>query len=215
MKRSLSILVLSAFAALATLDAAEKQKAVDVNGFPFWTGGKKAGFIPQFVPGLNAALLLSEEQKEKIGAARNETMNDEAVKAARSIPKGDPSVTPEQREKARAAVDAANAKLRERIAAILTAEQRTLIEKINSAYAAAVEETGIVYSEKFASPTVKTDQEARRRLQEEKSQDTEDGFLHKLDVILTQPQKDAMKAAGEDEAKRGAAAAGTKKPAKQ
>ena len=194
---------------------AEKQKLGDVNGYPFWTGGKKVGAVNQFVPGLNAALLLTDAQKEQINAARNEMMNDEAVKAARSLPKSDPNVTAEQREKARATVEAATAKLREKVAAALTPDQKTLVEKINAAYAAAIEETGIIYSEKFASPSIKVDPEARRRLQEEKVHDTEELFLAKLDGILSQPQKDAMKAAAEDEAKRGAASAGFKKPAKK
>src|SRR6185436_7692303 len=106
-----------------------------------------------------------------IAAAREEMSNDEAVKAARSIPKSDPNVTAEQREKGRAAMEAASARLREKVAAILTAEQKALIEKINAAYASAVEDTGVVYADKFAS--VKADEAARKRIQEEKSQDLE------------------------------------------
>jgi hypothetical protein len=196
-------------------EAAEKQKGSDVNSYPFWTGGKKAGAVTQFAPGLNAALLLSDSQKAQISAARDEVMNDEAVKAVRSISKSDPNVTAEQREKGRAAVDAANARLRERVAAILTPEQKSLIEKVNAAYAAANEETGIIYSEKFASPSTKLDPEARRRLQAEKNQDTEEGFLHKLDGILSPAQKEAMTRAAEEETKRSAATGGTKKPVKQ
>jgi len=199
MNRKLSVVLLSAFAALATINAAEKQKTSDVNSYPFWTGGKKAGAVTQFMPGLNAALQLSETQKEQIAAARDEMMNDEGVKAARGISKSDPSVTAEQREKAKAVVEAATARFREKVAAILTPEQKTLIEKINAAYAAAVEDTGIVYAEKFASPSVKADPAARQRLQEEKSQDTEEGFLHKLDAILTPPQKEAVAAAAKEE----------------
>jgi Spy/CpxP family protein refolding chaperone len=215
MKHPLSILILSVFTALTAAGGAEKQKEADVNGYPFWTGGKKAGAVTQFAPGLNAALQLSDAQKQQISAARDEVNNDEAVKSARSISKSDPNVTAEQREKARAAVDAANAKLRERVAAILTPEQKALIEKVSAAYAAANEETGIVYSEKFASPSIKADPDARRRLQQEKSQDLEEGFLHKLDDILTPAQKEAMKRAADDEAKRGAAAGTVKKPVKQ
>jgi hypothetical protein len=215
MNRKLSVVLLSAFAALATIDAAEKQKTPDVNSYPFWTGGKKAGAVTQFVPGLNAALQLSDSQKEQIAAARDEMMNDEGVKAARGISKSDPNVTTEQREKAKAVVEAATARLREKVAAILTPEQKTLIEKINAAYAAAVEDTGIIYAEKFASPSVKADPAARQRLQEEKSQDTEEGFLHKLDAILTPPQKEAVAASAKEEEQRSAKAAGTKKPVKQ
>ena len=74
--------------------------------------------------------------------------NDESVRAARSISKSDPSVTAEQREKARVAMEAATARLREKVAAIRTAEQKALIDEINAAYAAAIEDTGIVYAQR-------------------------------------------------------------------
>ncbi len=161
MKLNLRILLVAGFTALAPLGAAEKQKSPDVNGYPFWKG-KKSGTVTQHVPGLNAVLQLSEPQKQQIAAARDEMANDEGVKAARAISKSDPTVTAEQREKARAIVEAASARLRERVASILTPEQNALIEKINAAYMAAVEETGIVYADKFASPSVKLDGAARQ-----------------------------------------------------
>ena len=197
--------------ALATLGAAEKQKLSGVGDYPFWTS-KKRGYTGQFVPGLNTALQLSDAQKEQIAAARDAMSNDEEVKAARGISKNDPSVTAGQREKARAAMEAATARLHERVAAILTPEQKALIEKINAAYAGAVEDTGIIYAEKFAS--IKGDEAARKRLQDEKNQDTEEHFLHKLDALLSPAQKETMKRAADDEEQRNAKAAATKKPAK-
>ena len=205
------MLLLTGFTALGTLVAAEKQATTDLGNYPFWSS-KKRGPTPQFVPGLTAALQLSDAQKKDIAAAREEMMNDAAVKAARGISKSDPNVTAEQRDKARATVDAANARLAERVAAILTPEQKSLIEKINVAYAGAVDDTGIVYEEKFAS--VKADQAARKRIQDEKNQDIEEHFYGKLDGILSTSQKEAMTRAAEEEAKRSATAAGTKKPVK-
>ena len=134
-------LLLAVITALGTLGAAEKQKRPDVTDYPFWTA-KKRGYVAQFVPGLTAVLELSDAQKERIAAARDEMSNDEAMKAARGISKSDPSVTAEQRDRARAALEAATARLREKVAAILTAEQKALIDKINAAYAAAVEGYG-------------------------------------------------------------------------
>jgi hypothetical protein len=84
-----------------------------------------------------------------------------------------------------------------------------LIEKINGAYAAAVEETGVVYEDKFGS--VKADEAARRRVQEEKNQDIEEQFFHKLDGILTASQKEAMNSAAEELEQRKAQAGGAKK----
>jgi hypothetical protein len=209
--RPLVIALVLACAGLAAA-AAEKQlqeKRSSVSDYPFWNA-RKRGDVPQFVPGLTAVLQLTPTQAEQIAAARSEVGNDEAVKAARSLRKDDPSVTPEQREKAHATVEAANTKLRERVSTILTPEQRALIAKINAAYEATVEEIGTIYEEKFAS--IKADQAARRRIQQEKNDDTEDHFLHKLDSLLTPAQKDAMARAAEEEHRRSAAA--PKKPVK-
>lgn len=211
MKTRLFISLLVGIFAFASLGAAEKQKGRGGADYPFWTTAKR-GSVAQFVPGLNAVLQLSDAQREQIAAARDEVLNDEAVKATRGLAKGDPNVTAEQREKARAVLAAVQARLGERVAAILTPGQNSLIEKINAAYAAAVEETGIVYAEKFAS--VKADEGARRRIQQEKTQDTEEQFLHKLDALLTPPQKEAMTRAAEEEERQQAKATGDKKAAK-
>jgi hypothetical protein len=134
------------------------------------------------------------------------------VKAARRISKSDPGVTAEQRDQARVTMEAATRRLGEKVAAILTPGQKELIGKINAAYAAAVEDTGIVYADKFAS--VKADEAARRRIQQEKNEDIEEQFLHQLDGILTAGQKEAMAGAAEAEEERRANATATKKPAK-
>jgi hypothetical protein len=197
--------------ALASLGAAEKQKISSLGDYPFWTS-KKRSSTGQFVPGLNAVLQITDAQKEQIAAAREEMANDEGAKAVRGISKNDPSVTAEQREKARAAMEVATARMQTKVAAILTAEQKALIEKINAVYAAAVEDVGIIYADKFAS--VKTDEAARKRLQDDKNQDTEEHFFRKLDALLTPAQKDAMKRAAAEEEQRNAKAAATKKPVK-
>jgi hypothetical protein len=202
--------LLAGITALATLGAAEKQKLPGGGDYPFWTS-KKRGYVGQFVPGLNAALQITDAQWEQIAAARDEMSDDEAVKAARGISKNDPSVTAEQREKARAAVEAASTQLNEKVGKILTVEQKALIEKINAAYAASVDDTGVVYADKFSSTK---SLELRKRIQDEKNQDIEEQFFHKLDAILSPAQKEAMKRAAEEEEQRKATAAPTKKPAK-
>lgn len=212
MKTRLFIPIIAVITALTSLGAAEKQKTAPVEDHPFWTS-KKRGNVGQFVPGLNAVLQLTDAQREQIVAARKEMANDEAVRAARSISKSDPNVTAEQREKARTTIEAATTRLHEKVSAILTPEQKELIAKINAAHAEAVEDMGIVYTDKFAS--VKADQAARQRIQEEKNQDTEEQFLHKLDGILTASQKEAMARAAEEEEQRSTNTVVTKKSAKQ
>jgi hypothetical protein len=210
MKKRIVIALLAGFAVIASAHAVEKPKPAGAVDYPFWTSPKR-GHVGQLVPGLNAVLQLTDAQREQIAAARQEMLDNEAVKSARRISKSDPTVTAEQREAARATVEAATEGFRGKVAAVLTSEQKDLIGKINAAYAAAVEEVGIVYADKFAS--VKADQAARRRIQDEKNQDTEDQFLTKLDGILTAAQKEAMERAGEEEEHRDAKAASTKKAA--
>lgn len=204
---------LIAFPAVAAEKEKEtKQKSGPID-YPFWNAKKRAD-APQFVPGLNAALQLTPGQEEKIDAARSELNNDEGLKPYRSLAKGDPSVTEEQRQKAREAIDAANAKLREKVKSILTPEQNALIAKINKAYEETGDEIGAIYADKFA---VKGDEAARKRVMEEKNQDTIDRFLSKLDTLLTPAQKEAMTRAGEIEKQqnaKAAAAASAKKPSK-
>ena len=211
----LTRILLVGLTALCTLAGAENEKKEkkrsDVSGFPFWTSQKR-GHVPQFVPGLNAALQLTDAQRLQIATAQEEMMNDAAVRAARGISKNDPTATTEQRDKARAALEAAAARMHEKVASILTTEQKALITKVNAAYAAATEDTGIVYADKCAS--IKADEAARKRIQEEKNHDIEEQFLHKLDGILSAEQRDAVARAGEEEAQRMAKAAGVKKPVK-
>jgi hypothetical protein len=210
MKTHLFLIVLTGIFSTLSLAAQEKaEKRPGTTNFPFWTT-KKRGETPQFVPGLNAVLELTSAQQEQIDTARNEMANDEAVKTARSISKNDPSATQEQRDKARAVVEAANAKLHARVASILTSDQTALIVKINGAYQDTLDEIGTVYEEKYAA--VKNDDAARRRLQDEKNQDVDDHFLHKLDTLLTPAQRDAMTRAAEDEQRHNTAS--TKKPSK-
>jgi hypothetical protein len=209
--RSFFSLFLVGLTTLTTFAADVKQKQANLAGFPFWSSPKR-GYVPPFVPGLNATLQLTDAQQEQIAKIRDDMANDPAMQSARGLSKSDPSVTSEQREKARAAMDAATARMREQVAAILTPEQKALVEKINAAYAAAGEETGIIYQEKFAS--IKADPEARKRIQEEKNHDMEELFLNKLDGILNESQKAALASAAEEEAKRSANAAATKKAVK-
>jgi DNA-binding MarR family transcriptional regulator len=203
-------LFLTLSVALATA-AADKVKRADISDYPFYTV-KKRGQIAQFVPGLNAVLGLTEAQQEQIAAARDEMLNDEAVKAARSLSKTDPAVTAEQRERARAVVESAMARLREKVATTLTPKQKALIETINATHAAAVGETAILYESYFAN--LKEDEDERRRLHREQAEDILELFMRKLDRVLTADQKVAITRAREEENLRLAKNAGIKKPAK-
>jgi hypothetical protein len=175
---------------------AQKEKSRDVTNFPFFTA-KKRGNVPQFVPGLTAALQLTEEQKEKIVAAREEIMGSENVQAVRRMSKADPNVTQAQREAARETLEKAADSLQQRAGAILTAGQKELIAKINDAYERAAD--GAVESLQSEFIDAKGDPTAMERLRENVKVKTEEDFLKALDGILSPEQKKAMATAAEVE----------------
>jgi hypothetical protein len=178
--------------AIGGAPAAEKQKSATVSGYPFWTAPKR-GPVTEFVPGLDAVLNLTEAQKAQIAAAYAEMMDDATVKAARGLSKNDPSVTTEQREAARAAIDAATARMRSKVDAVLTVEQKAMIENINGAYAAATQEVGATYQVKVASTKIVG--EERMRMQQQQRDEVDALFRLKLGEMLTTEQIIAMEAA--------------------
>jgi hypothetical protein len=175
--------------AIGTAIAAQKEKSTTVSDYPFWTSPKR-GPVADFVPGLHAVLDLTDSQKQQIAAARDEMMNDNAVKMARGLSKTDPAVTADEREAARGAVEAANERMRRKVETILTVEQKALIENINGAYAAATQEVGGTYQIKVASAKIVG--EERQRMQQQQRDEVDALFRRKLDEMLSAGQKSAL-----------------------
>lgn len=186
---------------LGSIGAAEKEKRADVSDYPFWNAPKR-GHVAPFVPGLNAVLDLTDAQKQQISAARDEMQADAAVQAARSISKSDPSVTADERDKARAVVEAAAAQMHGKVSAVLTVEQKAMIENINGAYAEAAKQIGATYQEKVGA--VKVGPEERRRMQQSQREEVDALFRSRLDEMLTPEQKILMADAARWEQQKGA-----------
>jgi hypothetical protein len=105
-----------------------------LGSYPFWSG--KAGTpAAQFIPGLTAALQLTNGQVQQMRDAQAATTGSKELQALGATMKGKTG-TPAGQEAARAARDKANTELQDRVAKVLTAEQQDLIKKINDAYAA-------------------------------------------------------------------------------
>lgn len=186
---------------LGSIGAAEKEKRADVSDYPFWNAPKR-GHVAPFVPGLNAVLDLTDAQKQQISAARDEMQADAAVQAARSISKSDPSVTADERDKARAVVEAAAAQMHGKVSAVLTVEQKAMIENINGAYAEAAKQIGATYQEKVGA--VKVGPEERKRMQQSQREEVDALFRSRLDEMLTPEQKILMADAARWEQQKGA-----------
>ena len=71
-------LLLTLCTVLALPALAQKTKTSNLAGFPLWTA-KKNPLAGPFIPGLNAALLLTDEQNAKLNAVRDETLGNEKL----------------------------------------------------------------------------------------------------------------------------------------
>ncbi len=189
MVRVLALTVVFGLAASAL--AAEKKPAI--GNFPFWSAPKRE-FSDQFVPGLNAALLLSPEQIEQLHAARRETIDSETI---RSTTRKDPNLSEAQRETNRKLVSDAQASLRIKVSNILTADQRALIERINAVH----QEVGKAASEVFQPKLVasKGDDQAQEKFRQEMRERVSADFRSRLEGLLSPSQKSAFDQAAADE----------------
>src|SRR5687767_4022119 len=78
---------------LVTVAVADEKKPA-LGNFPFWSAPKRE-YADQFVPGLNAALMLTPDQISKLNEARRETIDSEAVRGSN---RKDPNATEAERE---------------------------------------------------------------------------------------------------------------------
>jgi hypothetical protein len=194
-----------AAAALLAAPAYAQDKKPELRDFPFWSA-PKTPHARAFVPGLQAALQLTAEQTEKMLAAIAKTIDSEEI---RKLPrKGDPNATADDLAKANAKRQEATEKLYKEVDAILTRDQKGLIEKINDAYGKVVAEVGEEFQPKFAA--AKGNAEDTAAVKKELVEAVAAAFDKKLDGILSNDQKAAVKKAAEEEAKR--AAEDKKKP---
>jgi hypothetical protein len=184
---------------------AQKEKKAALNDFPFWSAPKRP-HAHAFAPGLQAALQLTPEQVGKILAAQDATVNSEEI---RKLPnKNDKNATADELAQASAKRAEATEKLHKEIDKILTTEQKALIEKVNDAYAKVVADLGEEFQPKFVA--AKGDSEATAAARKELNEAIATAFDKKLDAILTDDQKAAVK----KEAKRAAENKNKPKPGK-
>ena len=87
--------------------------------------------LESVVPGIQGALLLTDEQKLKLGEALESTIWSQEVRSAGKALKSDPNATESQKAEAQKLVVSARRKLAELVAEILTKEQKSLILRID------------------------------------------------------------------------------------
>jgi len=193
--------LLFAFCTALVLPAlAQKQKSTDLAGFPLLWSAKKNPLAGPFIPGLNAALLLSDEQKEKLITAREETLGNEKLQKLGAGVKLNPNASEAEREAARKANEEARGQFKMRIETILTPDQRKLVGIINTLFEEVLAATHAAYRGQFEQ-VVKTDKAKADELRQEAQQKTVKDFRTRLEGTLSKEQWAALnKAAAAEEA---------------
>ncbi len=186
------------YLALVLPALAEKQKTYDLGGFPLWTA-KKNPIAAPFIPGLNAALLLTEEQKTKLIEARSETFGNEELQKLGAAIKKNPNASEGDREAAHKAYDVARGQFKERVDAILTAAQRKLIADINTVFEEVSAATGEAFRDRYAQ--LKNDKASAGEVSKEAREKNAKDFKTRLEGMLNKDQWTALdQAAAAEEA---------------
>ena len=177
----------------------QKAAPAELGGLRFITGPK--GDRPH-TPGLNAALLLSDEQKQRLAKAHRETLGSEPLVEARRKVKTDPNVSEADRQSVRKAIDDAQAQFDRSIAEILTAPQKELVQRVQVIYAQTRDAVSRQYSPQLVR--VKGNQGETLRLRTESQLALQADFKRRVSEILTPDQRAASEQASAAEKERGA-----------
>jgi hypothetical protein len=192
-----TVLLFALCAALALPALAQKQKSTDLAGFPLLWSAKKNPLAGPFVPGLNAALLLSEEQKGKLITAREEILQNEKLQQLGAKVKQNPNATEAERDAARQAHEQTRDEFKARVESILTADQRKLIASISTVFEEVAAATGEAYRDQFAQ--LKGDKAGMEELQKAAREKTMKDFKVRLEGTLSKEQWAALNKAAEAE----------------
>lgn len=165
------------------------QKRPDVSEFPLWPG--KGGVVGgQYVAGLTAALLLTDEQQDKLNEARQETIYNPTLNEQTRRLKGDPNLPEAERDAIRKLAEDARAALTARVASILMVEQKEFIAKAAAARDTAATTVRERIQDKFAAAKGKGESAL---VQQEYQEAFAVEFVQRLDAIMTPVQKTAMR----------------------
>lgn len=164
-------------------------------------GFKGKGDTPHAIeleyPGIVGALLLTDEQKQQLHAARDETIDTEEVRAAGRKVKGDPDATEADRQKARELMTKARAQLEQRVATILTEEQKTLVARISTAATESRKAAYEALQSEFSG--AKGDDEKTANLRNQLTEKARADFALRMNRTLTPEQEAAYQKAAADQ----------------
>ena len=144
------------------------------------------------VPGIDAVVSLSDEQKAKYTEAQKAMASAEAyVAATKTIKNKDASK--EDRKEAQPAIKTAKAGLAAKLPEIIGADNATLVNKVNAAVASAQKDLRGEYRAKMKE--AKNDKEAQAALRKEMAAKATSAISEKVHALLSDAQKEAIKKA--------------------
>ena len=151
-----------------------------------------SGQVKKAVPGIDAVVSLSDEQKAKYAELQKAMVASEAyVAAAKTIKNKDASK--EDRKAALTAIKTAKAGLAAKLNGIIGADNATLVNKVNDAVASAQKDLRTEYKTKLKE--ARKDKEATAALRKEMTAKAASSISEKVNALLSDAQKEAIKKA--------------------
>ena len=151
-----------------------------------------SGQVKKAVPGIDAVVSLSDEQTAKYAELQKAMVASEAyVAAAKTIKNKDASK--EDRKAALTAIKTAKAGLAAKLNGIIGADNATLVNKVNDAVASAQKDLRTEYKAKLKE--AKNDKDATAALRKEMTAKAASSISEKVNALLSDAQKEAVKKA--------------------
>ena len=151
-----------------------------------------SGQVKKAVPGIDAVVSLSDEQKAKYAELQKAMVASEAyVAAAKTIKNKDASK--EDRKAALTAIKTAKAGLAAKLNGIIGADNATLVNKVNDAVASAQKDLRTEYKAKLKE--ARKDKDATAALRKEMTAKAASSISEKVNALLSDAQKEAVKKA--------------------
>ncbi len=148
-------------------------------------------------PGITAALMLSEAQKTALKEAHQQTVRKPQLRQKISALEVKENPAEAEREVIRAEMAEARIELRRRVDAILKAEQKELVTKIQDAAIEAEHEANHIFDPEFKA--AEGDEGKFRDVREKARVEAEDLLVQKIEKFLTPGQMQAVQLAATEQ----------------
>ena len=187
MKAMFSFLAVMVLVGLSSSPLLAQKKGKRVKGPSLFSSQAKKA-----VPGIDAVVSLSDDQKAKYAEAQKAMVASEAyAAAAKTIKNKDASK--EDRKAASAAIKTAKAGLADKLNGIIGADNATLVNKVNDAVASAQKDLRTEYKAKLKE--ARKDKDATAALRKEMTAKAASSISEKVNALLSDAQKEAVKKA--------------------